>query len=101
MPQSERRRLLAALVLFALLTGWHLFSDQGALRLHRLRAELAAVRSANVALAGEIQALTTEIGRLEHDDQYFEEFARKQYGLIRKNERIFRFKEKKKHKKSS
>ncbi len=98
MPQQERHRLLAALALLALLAGWHLFSGKGALRLHRLRTELAAVRAANTALAAEIRALATEIGRLEHDDQYLETFAREQYGLVRKNERIFRFKEKKKKK---
>jgi len=92
MPPSERHRLLAATVIFALLAGWHLFSDHGLRRLREVNAELASVRAANAALEGKIRSTAREVGRLEHDDRYFEEYARRTYGLIRKNERILEFK---------
>ncbi len=92
MPPRERRNLCIALPLLALLVGWHGISDRGLMRLHRLEQQVAAVRATNAALEKDIQDLTTQIGRLEHDDRYFEEFARRRYGLIRKNEIIFQFK---------
>jgi len=42
--------------------------------------------------------LRREIDRLQNDDAYLEELARKKYGLLKKNEMVFEFKSSQKKK---
>jgi len=55
------------------------------------RAELKQLQQKTVELEKENSALQEEINRLQNDSEYLEEVARREYGLLRKNERVFDF----------
>lgn len=91
LPPSEKFLLLGSFLLLALLAAWHLFSEHGILHYFRLQQQLTGVRQENAALQAENKALTEEIDHLRNDRDYFIDRARKEYGLIKKNEVIFDF----------
>lgn len=55
----------------------------------RLAHELSRVRAENRRLVEENQRFRREIERLVHDPAYFEEVARKEYGLLKNNEVLY------------
>jgi cell division protein FtsB len=84
--------LTAALVLaIAAVAGSVLLGPQGVRHLRALRAERRRLAAATVALLGENARLHAEIGRLEHDDAYLEGLARRELGLVRPGETVYRF----------
>jgi len=84
--------LTAALVLaIAAVAGSVLFGPQGVRHLRALRAEHRRLAAATVELLGENARLHAEIGRLEHDDTYLEGLARRELGLVRPGETVYRF----------
>lgn len=70
---------------------WVGFGDRGLIHLHRLETEREAHLERIRRLAGENQSLMAEIQRLRTDIQYVEKVARKELGLIKENEVIYRF----------
>ena len=56
----------------------------------RLAHELSRVRVENRRLLAENKQFRQEIERLVHDPAYLEEVARKEYGLLKKNEVLYR-----------
>lgn len=88
---SEKSLLLGSFLLLALLAVWHLFSEHGLLHYFRLKQQLTDVQRDNAVLQAENKALTEEIDHLRNDKDYFLDRARKEYGLIKKNEVIFDF----------
>jgi cell division protein FtsB len=68
-----------------------LFGRQGARHLRRLRAERQQVADATFALLRGNAELRDEIGRLRHDERLLEQLARRQLGLVRPGELVFRF----------
>jgi cell division protein FtsB len=68
-----------------------LLGDDGVAHLMRLRAERRALGETAVALMQRNQALRREIERLREDDLYLESLARRQLGLVRPNEFVYRF----------
>ncbi|MEW6429139.1 MAG: septum formation initiator family protein [Thermodesulfobacteriota bacterium] len=87
----EKWLLLGSILLLALLAGWHLLSDRGLIHYLALQRQLAAVQQENDALQAENRSLSKEINQLRNDTDYFIDRARKEYGLIKKNEIIFDF----------
>jgi len=89
----QRRRLrctVAALALAAFL--WLVFAPStGLLALWHKRAELHALQRKSAQLTKENEKLHREIDRLQHDPAYLEEVARRDYGLLKKNERVYDF----------
>ncbi len=89
----QRRRLrctVAALALAAFL--WLVFAPgTGLLALWHKRAELHALQQKSARLTKENEKLHREIDRLQHDPAYLEEVARRDYGLLKKNERVYDF----------
>ncbi len=76
--------------MFAVL--WVLFApDSGVVALFKKRQELRKLQEKTVQLEEENKKLQNDIDRLQHDPGYLEEVARKDYGLLRKNERVFDF----------
>lgn len=74
---------------------WVIFApNRGILDMSRARTELARLQSENRKLEEENKALQAEIDRLQNDPNYLEEKARKEYGMLRKNETLYIFKKK-------
>ena len=68
-----------------------LFGDHGIARLLRLRSEHEALTGDAFALLQTNRRLHEEIGQLRNDDLYLEGLARRQLGLVRPNETVYRF----------
>ena len=68
-----------------------LFGEDGLTHLHRLEAERQRLGEAAVALLQENAAKREEIARLNGDDFYLETLARRELGLVRPDELIYRF----------
>jgi len=80
----------AAIILLILL--WVVFSSHtGIVRFFQANREKEAVLTANKDLEEKNKQLQDEIDRLENDPATIEEVARKQFGLIKKNEIIYDF----------
>lgn len=91
-PLQEKRvlRISIALVVIALL--WVLFAPGLSVRtLLQKRHELQALQQKTGQLEEENEALRKDIYRLQNDPGYLEEIARKDLGLLKKNERVFEF----------
>jgi len=96
-PQNDHKKiLLSGLVLLLLTAAWVLFGPYGALKYHRITRELHAMETENERLRTDNETLRTEIAKLVKDPAYLAKVAREQFGLIRKNEVIYEFPEKKK-----
>jgi cell division protein FtsB len=63
-----------------------IFNDQGLLDLGQLRKERDHIREQNRQLARENLSLSVEIDRLHSDPEYIESIARREFGMIRKEE---------------
>jgi cell division protein FtsB len=81
---------VAAIILLILL--WVAFSARtGIVRFFQANREREAVQAANQDLEQKNKQLQDEVDRLENDPAAIEEVARKQFGLIKKNEIIYDF----------
>lgn len=75
---------------------WVLFAPgSGVVAMFKKRQELRRLQEKTVQLEEDNKKLQSDIDRLQHDSGYLEEIARKDYGLLRKNERVFDFSKKK------
>ena len=88
---SRRFFTFLGIVIFAMLLFWHLFSSYGLRGYFHLKEELAALQEENDQLQSQNQQLLLELKRFSKDDAFFSEIARKQHGMIKKNEIIFDF----------
>lgn len=84
--------LTAALVLaiIAVLVS-ALFGEHGVTHLLRLRAEQRQQADATFALLQKNARLLDEVRRLRSDELYLEELARRELGLVKPNETVYRF----------
>ncbi|MGV1098636.1 FtsB family cell division protein [Thiovibrio sp. JS02] len=95
--QSDSKKLLISSILILVLLGaWAIFGPYGALKYYRVAKELNKVLADNEELRLSNEALRKEITKLKKDPVHLEEVARQQFGLIKKNEVIYDFPEKKK-----
>ena len=76
--------MLAALFCFTI------FSEHGLVDLNLLKQERDSLREANEKLARKNLTLSVEIDRLENDPDYIEDVARRELGMIRKDEMILK-----------
>jgi len=90
MTDQNRKILLIAGLSALLIMLWLTFSPWGAISYFRLERELTEARNRNLELAETNRTMTSEIDRLKHDSTYLEKVARDQYGLLRKNEVVFK-----------
>ena len=67
------------------------FGEQGLLRIHHLKKEMQEVQRHLEELKTENEKLKREIEALKSDRRYLESIARKDFGLVRKNEIIYQF----------
>jgi len=66
------------------------FAEGGVFGLIRMKSSIKSVRGAIQKTEKENAALLQELEKLQKDDQYLEEVARKKYGLVREGERLYR-----------
>lgn len=97
LSETDRKKVLLYSVLIVTVVGvWSVFGPYGALKYYRVANELDEVLAQNERLREANTALKQEINKLRHDPVYLEEVGRRQLGLIKKNEVIYEFPEKKK-----
>ena len=82
---------LAILALVTLLLAI-IFGDRGLADLQLLKKKLDGLIQKNEKLEHENVSLYSEIDRLRHDPEFIEDVARKELGMIRKDEVIFKLK---------
>ncbi len=83
----------AGIILFILY--FTIFGERGLLRIYHLTQEKKQVEDRVKALQAENDQLKREIEALKTDRRYLESIARKDFGLVRKNEIIYQFPAKK------
>ena len=94
--QDRKTIQIAAAAIILLILLWVVFSSRtGIVRFFQTNREREAVQSANQDLEQKNKQLREEVDRLENDPTVIEEVARKQFGLIKKNEIIYDFSKKK------
>lgn len=79
----------AGAILFILF--FTVFGERGLLRIHQLNREIREVRKHLDELKAENEKLKREIEALKTDRRYLESIARKDFGLVRRNEIIYKF----------
>jgi cell division protein FtsB len=67
-----------------------LFADNGFLEMNRASTQRDRIVFENERLAKENLDLYRTIDRLKHDNDYLESVARREFGLVEKNELIFK-----------
>lgn len=82
---------VALLLAIAAVTLSALLGEHGLSHLSRLHAERQHLRRTTFTLLERNERLREEIHRLETDDLYLEELARRRLGLVRPNETVYRF----------
>lgn len=82
---------MAAIFSFFLLV---IFGDDALLELNRVKKERNILIKKNEELVRENKSMYTEIERLKHDPEYIENVARRELGMIGKNEIIFKVEKK-------
>jgi cell division protein FtsB len=80
---------ISVLLLFFLLV-FILFSDSGLADLFRLKSDRDRLLQENERLKQENLSLYRTIERLKHDPEYIESIARKELGMIKKDEVILK-----------
>ena len=91
-PGQEGRvmKIVVALVLIAVL--WVVFAPgSGVVTLIKKRSELNRLQKEKARLEQQIDALQDDIDRLHSDPAYLEDIARRKYGLLKKNEKVYDF----------
>jgi len=67
------------------------FGERGLLRIHHLKKEKQEVQKHFEELKAENEKLKREIEALKTDRRFLESIARKDFGLVRRNEIIYQF----------
>ena len=88
--ESRVIKIVIGLVLLALL--WIIFAPgSGVVTLLNKKSELKKMQHEKAQIEGQIDALQKDIDRLHNDPAYLEDLARREYGLLKKNEKVFDF----------
>jgi len=97
LSETDRKKvLLYSMLIITVVGAWAVFGPYGALKYYGVASELDEILAQNEQLREANTALRQEIDKLKKDPVYLEEVARRQFGLIKKNEVIYEFPEKKK-----
>jgi len=67
------------------------FGDRGLLSIYHLNKEKQEVQQRLETLKGENLKLVREVDALKNDRRYLESIARRDFGMVRKNEIIYQF----------
>ena len=92
--ESRKIKIVILLVLLALL--WITFSPRaGIVAIWRKHLELKNIQQQNIVLEEENVQLQKGIDKLQNDPAHLEDVARREYNLLKRNERVFEFAPKK------
>ena len=80
-----------AILILGLIMAWLGFGDRGFLHLYRMEKNRKACIDRIRKIEKENQDLIEEIRRLNTDTAYLESVARKELGLVKENEILYRF----------
>jgi cell division protein FtsB len=83
------------LALVALILGFALFGDRGILYMLKLSGQKADLVQKITGVESENQALRSEIDSLRGDRRYIERIARTELGMVRDDELVFQFSDRK------
>lgn len=89
---SKKNILLAAALVVAVLLMFILFGENGLSDLRRLKAERDGLLKKNAELIQQNLLLCREIERLKTDPEYVKSLARKELGMIGKDEVVIKVK---------
>ena len=79
------------LIVLGLLVAWLGFGERGFIHLYRMEKERQAYHKKIQRLEEANQELLEQIDRLRKDEEYIESMARRELGLVKKDEIIYRF----------
>ena len=83
-------KIVIGLVILALL--WIFFAPgSGVVNLLGKRSELKKLQQETAKIEQQIGVLQKDIDRLHNDPEYLEDIARKEFGLLKKNEKVYDF----------
>ncbi|GMR05002.1 MAG: hypothetical protein BMS9Abin23_0926 [Thermodesulfobacteriota bacterium] len=80
-------------VIFAI-AAFAVFGDKGLIDVYRIKKDSARILKYNSTLEKENRELERKVTHLKKDRRYIIEIARKELGMIRKDEVVYRFEEK-------
>lgn len=90
LQQNRLWRAGALIVIFGL--AWLLFAPgNGLFSLFSRKKELQVLQAETTNLAGENITLQEEVDKMKNDPAYLEEVARRDFGLLKPNERVYDF----------
>ena len=90
--QQEGRVIKIVLVLLVLAVLWIIFAPgSGVVTLMSKRSQLDKLQQETTRIEEQIEQLQDNINRLQNDPKYLEEVARKDFGLLKKNEKVYDF----------
>ena len=97
---TTKQNILLAFIILALFSMllFIVFGENGLADLNLLRVERDGLLQKNAELAKENLLLSREIERLKNDPEFLESVARKQLGVVGKDELIFKLSKKQKGK---
>lgn len=84
-----------ALLFVALIVAWVGFGERGFIHLYRMEKERQSYIERIRILEKENQQLLGEIKRISSDKKYIESFVRRDLGLVKENEMLYRFNKRK------
>lgn len=82
---------LLTLFVVCLVVVWLAFGERGFIHLYRMEKERQAYLEKIRKLEEANRKLLEQIGRLREDEEYIESVARRELGLVKENELIYRF----------
>jgi cell division protein FtsB len=95
--QQRKRLLRIALSVIVIAFVWLAFAPgRGMFHLHQQSKHLAALEAESQKLVQHNSDISRDIERLQSDDEYLEQVAREEHGMLKDNEMVFDFSKKKK-----
>jgi cell division protein FtsB len=90
----QRRMYIIPILAVTFILYFTIFGERGLLRIYHLNREKQDVQQRLEALKGENSKLVREVDALKNDRRYLESIARRDFGMVRKNEIIYQFPQK-------
>ena len=90
----QRRMYIIPILAVTFILYFTIFGERGLLRIYHLNKEKQDVQQRLETLKGENLKLVREVDALKNDRRYLESIARRDFGMVRKNEIIYQFPQK-------
>lgn len=87
----QRRMYIIPILAVSFILYFTIFGERGLLRIYHLNKEKQDVQLRLETIKGENLKLVREVDALKNDRRYLESIARRDFGMVRKNEIIYQF----------